>query len=169
MIRKLVMVAVMAAVFAYTAWNFYDEVIRKPSETGVAGQRRDAEDRGAKERKRTAAWNAAIHEKNLFSPERTYREPKPVPIVIPKPVEPPPKRPEIALKGIVLDTFGDYVGYIEINQAKPVPVRKGDKIEDVEVVDVQEKRVMLKWMTEAITLSMDKIKTIRNPKAGPSR
>lgn len=169
MIRKLAMVVVMALLCAYTAWNFYDEVIRRPSGPSGPEGRGAAEGRPLKERKPGGAWSAAIHEKNLFSPDRTYVEPKPIPIVIPKPVEPPPKRPEIALKGVVLDTFGDYVGYIEINQAKPVPVRKGDKVEEIEVLDVQEKKVVLQWMTEQMTLSMDKIKTIRNPKAGAQR
>ncbi|GAB4484861.1 MAG: hypothetical protein OHK006_09920 [Thermodesulfovibrionales bacterium] len=169
MIRKLAMVAAMALLFAYTAWNFYDEVIRQPAGPGGPGERRAAEGRTLKVRKSDGAWSAAIHEKNLFSPDRTYVEPKPIPIVVPKPVEPPPKRPEVVLKGIVLDTFGDYIGYIEIDQAKPTPVRKGDKVEEIEVLDVQEKKVVLQWKTEQMTLSMDKIKTIRNPKAGAQR
>ena len=107
-----------------------------------------------------------IYEKNLFNTLRTYLEPKPVRAAAPPP-PPPPKKPDLALKGIVLDTFGDYVGYVEINQAKSTQVRKGDKVEDIEVSDITEKAVVLKWMNETITLTIEKVKTLSSkPRAG---
>ena len=112
-----------------------------------------------------AAWDKIIYEKNLFSAQRTYMEPKPVRIAAPPP--PPPKRPDLALKGIVLDTFGDYVAFIEINQAKSTQLRTGDKVEDIEVSAISEKSVVLKWMDETITLSIEKVKTLSGkPRAG---
>ena len=65
------------------------------------------------------------------------------------------------LKGIILDQFGEYIAYIEKDKAKAVAARKGDRFDDVEVVDVQQKSVELKWNEENILLSLDRIKTIK--------
>ncbi|MBA4372809.1 MAG: hypothetical protein C0402_08075 [Thermodesulfovibrio sp.] len=109
-------------------------------------------------------WSADIHEKNLFSPSRTYREPKPVVAAPLVPVE-PPKRPEVVLKGVILDSFGEYVAYIEVDKAKSVPMRKGDKTDNIELIDISGRKAVLKWNSEIMNLSLDKIKTIENPKA----
>jgi len=161
MIRKIVMLALVVSLFCYTAWYFYGGAVAYDPLGGLAGGDRPA-GRAAEE---TAAgdepaWDSAIHEKNLFSPERTYREPKPV-------VAPPPrpKRPELALKGVVVDRHGEYVAYIVIDKAKPLAMRKGDKSGDVALVDVSEKRAVVKWYDEMIDLSMEKIKTIEPGKA----
>ena len=101
------------------------------------------------------------------TPEPTRVEPRTEPQAqVPSPPPPPPPRkPEMTLKGIVLETFGDYVAYIEIDKAKPVPVRKGDKTEEnIEVVDVTDRKVVLKWNNEIINLSVDKVRTITNPR-----
>ena len=110
------------------------------------------------------AWDKSISEKNLFSPSRTYREPKPITA---RALVEPPRRPDLALKGIVLDTYGDFIAYLEINQARPVPLRKGDKVEDIEVTDISEKRVVLKWNGETITMSVERVRTISSaPRTG---
>ena len=44
-------------------------------------------------------------------------------------------------------------------------MRKGDKLEDIEVVDISERKVVLQWMGAKITMSMEKIKTIGSPGA----
>jgi hypothetical protein len=43
-------------------------------------------------------------------------------------------------------------------------MRKGDKIEDVELVDISDRKIVLQWNTEKINLTMDKIKTIVKPR-----
>jgi hypothetical protein len=108
-----------------------------------------------------SAWSSEIVEKNLFNPGRTYTQPKPV--VISVPVE-PPKRPELTLKGIVSDAFGEFVSYIEIDNAKAVSMRKGDKLEGIEVVDISSRKVVLQWNGEIINLSIEKVKTIDKPR-----
>ncbi|MBI4689897.1 MAG: hypothetical protein HY754_06485 [Nitrospirae bacterium] len=110
-------------------------------------------------------WGNEIVDKDLFSPTRTYVQPQPKSLVPVKPVE-LPKRPEVNLRGIVFDQYGDYIAYLEKDRAKPVPVRKGDKLDDIEVVDVKQRSVELRWNEETISLSLDKIKTIKNPRSG---
>ncbi len=105
-----------------------------------------------------SGWGKEIAENNLFSPSRSPVQPKSQ--IQMKGVE-PPKKPEMHLKGIVLDQSGDYIAYIEKDKAKAVPVRKGDKLDDVEVIDIKEKSVDLKWNEETISLSISKIKTIK--------
>jgi hypothetical protein len=39
-------------------------------------------------------------------------------------------------------------------------MRKGDKLGDIEVVDISERKVVLQWRSEKIPLSMERIKTL---------
>ncbi|MDA8432196.1 MAG: hypothetical protein M0Z60_04430 [Nitrospiraceae bacterium] len=162
MIRKIFLLTAVFFLFVYACWNFYtkaaaldplSEVTVSPQAPKAAQARTGAEYR--------PAWSRDIIEKNLFSPSRTYAPPKPAAAA----ALPPEKRPEFALKGIVLDAFGDYVAYVSIDKAKPVAVRKGDKIEKTEIVDVSARQAVLKWNGEVIDLSMERIKTIDNAKA----
>jgi len=108
-------------------------------------------------------WSKDITESNLFSPTRTPVMPRPKMPPGFKPPE-PPKRPDMVLKGVVLDQFDEYVAYIEKDKARAVAARKGDRLDDVEVVDVKQKSVDLKWNDETISLTLDKIKTIKSPR-----
>lgn len=161
MIRKIFLVATVFFFFLYACWNFYTRALALDpfSEFAV----RQPESKGAQALSETSyrpAWSRAIIEKNLFSPARTYAEPKAVAAALP-----PEKKPQFALRGVVVDAFGDYVAYLEIDKAKPVAVRKGDKIEKTEIIDVSARRAVLKWNGEMIDLSMEKIKTIDSSKA----
>ncbi len=165
MIRKLAMLFLMAGVAIFSAWKFYVNALAYDPLDEEAVKHAKIKESVVTKSVYAPAWGEEIHEKNLFSPQRSYQEPKPVPVG-PPPVE-LPKRPELVLKGIVLDTFGDYVAYVEINQARATPLRKGDKIEGVEVSDVTEKKVVLKWYTEMITMSIEKVKTLSSrPRMG---
>ena len=164
MIRKIVMLVIVAALFLFMSWKFtVSAVLYNPLSDIFVKKAKIKESEPAKAAY-TPAWDKIIYEKNLFNTLRTYMEPKPVRTV---PLPPPPKKPELTLKGIVLDTFGDYVAYVEINQAKSTQLRKGDKVEDIEVSDITEKSVVLKWLNETITLTIEKVKTLSGkPRAG---
>jgi hypothetical protein len=162
MIRRLAILVLIACVAVFAAWKFYVNAIAyDPLDEGAVKHAQIKEGTLMKSTY-APAWSSEIHEKNLFSPTRSFLEPKPVSVMAP--VE-PPKRPELALKGIVLDTFGEYVAYVEINQAKAAPLRKGDKVEEIEVADITDKKLVLKWYTETITLTIEKVKTISRSNA----
>jgi hypothetical protein len=164
MIRRQAILVLIACLALAAAWKFYVNAIAyDPLDEDAVKHAKIKETYMAKSAY-APAWDKDIHEKNLFSPARTYMEPKPVPVTVA--VE-PPKRPDLVLKGIVLDTFGDFVAYLEINQSKALPLRKGDKVEDIEVSDISEKKVVLQWNNENITMSIEKIKTISSrPRMG---
>ncbi len=165
MIRKIVMLIIVAALFLFVSWKFtVNAVLYNPLSDTLVKKGKIKESELAKAAY-AAAWDKIIYEKNLFNTLRTYMEPKPVRVAAPPP--PPPKKPDLALKGIILDTFGDYVAYVDINQAKTTQLRKGDKVEDIEVSDITEKAVVLKWLNETITLTIEKVKTLSGkPRAG---
>lgn len=165
MIRKIVMLIIVGALFLFVGWKFtVNAVLYNPLSELLVKKAKIRESEPAKATY-AAAWDKVIYEKNLFNTLRTYKEPKPVRPAVPPP--PPPKRPELVLKGIILDTFGEYVAYVEINQAKSTQLRKGDKVEDIEVSDISEKAVVLKWLGETITLTIEKVKTLSSkPRAG---
>lgn len=165
MIRKIVLLIAVAALFLFVSWKFTVNAVRYNPLSDILVKKAKIRESEPTKPTYTAAWDKIIYEKNLFSALRTYMEPKPVRVAAPPP--PPPKRPDLALKGIVLDTFGDYVAYIEINQAKSTQLRTGDKVEDIEVSAISEKAVVLKWLDETITLSIEKVKTLSGkPRAG---
>jgi hypothetical protein len=154
----------MACVAVVAAWKFYKNAIAYDPLDRDAVKHAAIKETVLAKSAYAPAWDKDISEKNLFSPSRTYLEPKPVPVTV---TVPPPQRPALVLKGIVLDTFGDFAAYLEINQAKAVPLRKGDKVEEIEVTDISEKKVVLQWNNETITMSIEKVKTISNtPRTG---
>jgi hypothetical protein len=160
MIRKLLLGAVVV-LFLYTVWNFYTEALSYDPMTEITAKQPKIKGTEGKAAAYSSAWSTEILEKNLFSPNRTYLEPKP--IVFTAPV-PPPRRPELALRGIVQNSSGEYVAYIEIDKAKAAPMRKGDKLEDVEVIDISARGVVLQWNKETINMSIEKVRTLDNPR-----
>jgi hypothetical protein len=164
MIRKSAILIIIASAALMAIWKFYvGAVAYDPLDERTVKHARIKETPMAKSAY-APAWDRNISERNLFSPSRTYREPKPVSA---KALSEPPRRPDLVLKGIVLDRYGDFIAYLEINQAKAVPLRKGDKVEEIEVADISEKRVVLKWNAETITMSIEKVKTLPGtPRAG---
>ncbi|MHB8882002.1 MAG: hypothetical protein ACYC69_10905 [Thermodesulfovibrionales bacterium] len=162
MIRQVCIVCVAGLLFLAAAGNFYYKALRHDPLAEVSVKKAGLpEPEKALPAAYRPAWSPAIHEKNLFSPNRTYIEPKPVQ---PAQAVEPPKMPELVLKGVVLDSFNEYVAYIEIGKAKALPMRKGDKTENLELIDISGRKAVLKWNDEMITLNLDKIKTIDNPK-----
>ncbi len=162
MIRKIIMLSMITVLFVYVlAYFITDAMLYDPFSGSVPKEFKPEQDDFAMILPYAPAWNNMIYEKNLFSPSRSYMR-----SVIPRktPDIPPPARPEIALKGIIIDVFGDYVAYVTIDRQKAVPMRKGDKIEDVELVDISDRKIVLQWNTEKINLTMDKIKTIVKPR-----
>jgi hypothetical protein len=157
------MLSLMVMIFLYVSWNFYKEALSYNPLSGIPEKTRttDKDTTSISLLEFKTGWSKGILEKNLFSPSRTYIKPKPISEFT---IPPPPKRPELVLKGIILDMFGEYVAYIEKDRAKAIPVRKGDSIEDVEVIEVTDRKTILKWNEETIELKMDKIKTISKPR-----
>ncbi len=163
MIRKIAMLSAVFFLFLYAVWNFYTQAFLPDplARIQAEGVRQQGREPGTGKEYRPA-WGNGISENNLFSPERTYRERKPVAAV----PAVPEKRPEFVLKGIVVDSYGEYVAYLEIDKSKPLAVRKGDKIEKTEIVDVSARQAVLKWNGEEIDLSLERIRTIDNSKVG---
>jgi hypothetical protein len=163
MTRKSGMLAVVLFLFLYTAWDFYAGAVRYDPLADVSTVKRRMQAVEISVPKYSPAWGKAILEKNLFSSSRGYVEPKPV-APPPPPPPPPPVKPNMDLEGIVLDPEGEYVAFISFDKAGAVAMRKGDSISDVELVDINEMSVVVKWNGENITLSLNRIKTITNPR-----
>jgi len=163
MIRRWAILVFLCLISIILLRDLYKEAIVYNPLQGI-----EAKGRGAVNSKELlpgfkAGWSKEIIDNNLFSPTRNPVQLQPKAQTQMKPIE-MPKRPEMTLKGIVLDQFGDYIAYIEKDRARPVPVRKGDRLDDVDVVDVKQKSVELRWNEETISLSLEKIKTIKRPR-----
>lgn len=159
-IRWVILVFLCLAVLVLSVDMYKEAIIYNPLKSiEISG--REAANNGKKALQVfEAAWGKEIVENNLFSSTRSPVQPKPQ-LPQGKAAE-PPKRPDMKLKGIILDQFGEYVAYIEKDKAKAVAARKGDRLDDVDVLDVQQKSVELRWNEENILLSLERIKTIKN-------
>ncbi|MEK7197229.1 MAG: hypothetical protein AAB151_06155 [Nitrospirota bacterium] len=163
-IRWVILVFLCLAVLVLSVDMYKEAIIYNPLKSiEISG--REAANNGKKALQVfEAAWGREIVDNNLFSSTRSPVQPKPQSQAQDKAAEQPPKRPDMNLKGIILDQFGEYIAYIEKDKAKAVAARKGDRFDDVEVVDVQQKSVELRWNEENIVLSLDRIKTIKRPR-----
>jgi hypothetical protein len=145
--RMFIVPALLVMIIVF--WHFltsaalYDPLarvdLRKP-ETG-AGE--------ALKNEFTVAWGDEIIENNLFSPDRKRPSPRArssAPVDI--------KQPEMALKGVTLTRGGDYEAYLQIDKQQPVLIKKGDRLDDIQVVEIKEKTVQLKWKHKIIELTL---------------
>lgn len=162
MIRRWVILGFLCLVVLVLLKNLYKEVIMYSPLQGIETKSREAINNIRQVLSVSeAGWGKEIIDNNLFSPTRSPVQFSPQAAWLQmKPIE-PHKKPEMYLKGIVLNQFGEYIAYIEKDRAKAVPVRKGDRLDDVEVVDVKDKGIELRWNEEIISLSLYKIKTIK--------
>ncbi|MDP2168031.1 MAG: hypothetical protein Q8J64_06850 [Thermodesulfovibrionales bacterium] len=143
-------------------WNFYNEAIVYDPLGEIEKVEQASEDGSAKTLPSfKSAWGREISDKNLFSPARgSYVPPPPLPVAVPK-AEDPKQRPVFGLRGIIRNQFGEYVALIEKDNARPVPLRKGDRLEDVLVVNLDERTATLLWNGEEIRLNLSKIRKLK--------
>jgi len=162
MIIRISILGILSIIVLILIWNFYDGVIDyNPIKEVEFGRENKAKGEG-KEILIPPVWGKEIVEKNLFSQRRGVLPPPPPPVIIVPKAEPPkPQRPVLALKGIVLDSSGEYIAFIEKTGSKPIALRKGDEIEGAVVIDVSARSVKLLWNDEEINLSMEKIRTLK--------
>jgi hypothetical protein len=163
MIRRSFFLIVVGVLLIYAVFNFFSNaLVYDPLEEVPAKKFKPESSDYRLKSTYVPAWDSAIHEQNLFSPYRSYIKPKPI-AEVSKPAEPPPRKPDLILSGIVLDTYGEYVAYIKIDKSKAIPMRKGDILEDVELIDISSREVVLKWKTDKINLSMGKVIIVNQP------
>jgi hypothetical protein len=167
MTKRLILLGSVIVLFAFTVSDFYFEALRYDPMSQISSKAAGTKAAGEVSARYAPGWSGDILDKNLFSPSRSGpKPPPPPPPPSPPPPPPPPRRPELALRGIVQNASGEHVAFIEVDRAKAVQMRKGEKIGDIEVSDLSDRKVMLQWMSEKITLSMESIKTIDNAQPG---
>ncbi|RMG72574.1 MAG: hypothetical protein D6710_04615 [Nitrospirae bacterium] len=153
---------IMVAVFIATLLSlifFYQNVIKyKPVQIPPEGEKKEKMVT-VESKTKVVEIKESLLQKNLFNPERTYVEKTEEEVVQEEP-EPPKQMPSVELKGIILNQYDEYIAVLSINNQKPVMLRTGDKIEDIEVVEISDRTVELQWFDEPILLTMDKIKTL---------
>lgn len=163
MIRRVLIMGILSAVMLILMWNFYTAALVYDP---LGEVERLEEATGAKVANAAVfagpAWGREIQEKDLFVETRgRYVPPPPPPPSVSAIEAPRPIRPSLALRGIIVNQMGEHVALIEKNGAKPVPLRAGDTLDDVHVVDIDDRTATLKWNEEDIVLSLVKIRTLK--------
>lgn len=110
------------------------------------------------------AWGADIVKKNLFSETRTSRNSAPSPInksqttsmpVAPLQQEQPTEvRPRVKLSGIIKNQFGEYVVFLQFDNESTMGARAGETVMGLKVVEIEKRKVTLKWKDSTFELSM---------------
>lgn len=161
MIRGRFLLGILLLLMLSLLWNFYVEVVAYDPFEGIEETGRDGDDLGGSSGALKYAWGREIEDKNLFSKSRKAETPAPQPVVEAEPEPPPKERPRLRLNGIIRDQFGEHVAYIQRGNSVLPPLRKGDRVDDLLVVDVKDRDVVLSWEGEEIKLSMAKVKTLK--------
>jgi type II secretory pathway component PulC len=169
MIRKLFIVGVLAAVTLCLLWKFTTQAVMY---NPIHEIQRSA-DTTPVEKKIVSmefahAWSTRILRNNLFTSKRYGAIPQRKPPKIVKPVEPPPTpppppppRPNVVLSGIIRNDTGEFVAILSINKQEGIFMRKGESVEGLTVIDIQERSVTLLWdKTDEFKLSMQTSKTL---------
>lgn len=170
MIRKWTILGTLAAIVLMLLWNFtnhailyspFDEIQRSAENETVAESTKSEEFKHA--------WGTEILNKNIFSPSRSAppKQVRPqdaarkVPAIETPPPPPPLPRPDVVLNGIIRDENNEFIVILSINNQEAVSMRKGDKVDGIEVTDIRERSATMRWDNkEDFTLSMQTSKTI---------
>ncbi|GBE36585.1 hypothetical protein BMS3Bbin07_00733 [bacterium BMS3Bbin07] len=164
MIIKWVMITLLSVIVMLSFINFYQNVIqyepvRTPNEKNEPSNMKKK-----KPLMPEKGWIEDILSHNIFSPARSYKD-DPGPVTEVEIVQAPLKQPELILKGVILNQYNVYIAYIEKDGQKAIGVRSGDKIGDIEVMNISNQSVMLKWNAETITLTLKRVESLNKKKA----
>jgi len=160
MIRKGFLLGILALIVLILLADFFEEAVLYDP-LGAAGSE-PARDNVKEEKTINAfkpGWAKSIHEKDLFSRERGYVPPPPPSAALVPPPPAPPPRPEFSLKGIVARE-GREVAIIETAKGGTYALAPGDVLEGAELLKLDPRKAVFKWLDEEIVLSMEKVKTL---------
>ena len=163
MIRRWFILGGLAAVLLGLMWSFYTEVVvYHPVQYVFKRTVKPAKAEQKAPGRFQPAWDARIAGKDLFSEMRGTVPPAPP--VVKKPEAPTVDTtpPQLALSGIILNQFGEYIAYISKDGGPTKRVRKDDVFDGVLVLDIKPRRVTLMWNDEEIVLSMRQMKSKGN-------
>lgn len=158
MTKRLLIIGILSFVMLSSFWSFYKEALVYNPLEGILQAGTPREERLKPPDTSRYVWGAEIAGKNLFS---AMRGKIPVIIQTPEPVEPEIpviEIPELKLDGIIVNQFGEYVVYILKDREAIPPLRKGDRYDDLYVLDIREKSVDLLWDEQEIRLTMEKMR-----------
>ena len=158
MILRGIIIAIVSLIFLMSSIKFYKNVIKyKPVK--IEYKSSEKKQRGETDlRVKEVAWDKDITDKNIFSPERSFslrseaKAEKEEPLAT-------SVAPELTLKGIVLNQYNEYVAYIKKDNEKTMAVREGEQIDNIKVLKVRERGVVLEWKGQKMRLSLRSAKT----------
>lgn len=152
MSKKNVFFIISVILFAISLWRFIDSAIYyEPSwsyETGKSVEGDQMNDKKDSDNIR----NLSDDDMRKIFVSRRYTEMPEHDLQVIAP--PPPERiPEMVLKGIIKHDDGTYTAFIEIDKVV-IPLRKGEGIDNISVIDITERRISIKWKDQQLQLSL---------------
>lgn len=166
MIRQWFILGVLSLLTAALFWDFVNKAVLYDPLAEIESIERAVDEKAVSKAAFKAAWGKEILEMNLFSPERSAKS-VPREAGLPKTVEPVLEKktaeapiPILSLSGIIENQFGELVAYIQKNKEEAVPLRKGDSLDDFEVVEITDRSIQLLFRGEEINLTLSQIETL---------
>ncbi len=157
-VRAVISVGIFV-VFILSLINFYQNVI-KYQETKPLNSPKEKIQKVISTNDKAAAdkitWDMEILEKNIFSPDRSF---SPVQeSETSEETEDSPIRPNLKLIGVVLNQYNEYIAYIKREGEKPVGLRVGERIDDSEIIEINDRTVKIRWKDEEFVLTLKNMK-----------
>lgn len=163
MITKWVMITLLSVIVMLSFINFYQNVIQYEPVRAPNEKKEPSHMKKKNSLLPEKGWVKDILSHNIFSPARSY-EVDPGPVAKVEIVQAPLKQPELILKGVILNQYNVYIAYIEKDGQKAIGVRSGDKIGNIEVMNISNQSVILRWNAETITLTLKRVESLNKKK-----
>ena len=96
-------------------------------------------------------------DRNLFTSSRSAVPKREVSLNVPPPSTYMPETitpPEVVLSGIIKNQYDEFVAYLSVDGGLITGVRVGDTLGDLEVLEVEDRKVQLKWKDSLMTLDL---------------
>jgi hypothetical protein len=158
LILRGIIIAVLSLVFLISSIKFYKNVIKyKPVKIKYQlSEKKQIDETDFKIKE--IEWEKEITDKNLFSPDRSFKHRAEDKVEKEEPLT-TSITPDLTLKGIVLNQYNEYIAYIKKGNEKTMAVRAGDQIDNIKVLQIREREVVLEWEGQKMTLSLRSAKT----------
>jgi type II secretory pathway component PulC len=105
-------------------------------------------------------WAEEVINKNLFVPSRRYTKEELV-TTEPQPAPEEPEMPQVTLKGIIYNQYGQYIAILQIDSEKPVRLGEGDSIRGLKVERIDDHSVSLLWGDRVLELTFRKVTPVK--------
>jgi hypothetical protein len=157
MIRQWFIISVLGLSLSGLSYEFINEVVMYSPLDEVGASKKSGQAKAANANGFAPAWGSEIVERNLFTSSRSATPERRVPTPIvsaPTRVQEIITPPQVVLSGIIKNQYDEFVAYIAIDGGPITGVRAGDALVDLQVLEIEDRKISLMWIDTPMTLEL---------------